>query len=924
MTTASEGRTASAFVGRRAEMDVLGSVAAGRCAERVALVRGEPGIGKTELLAQVLAGADARTLPVAGVEAESHLAFAVLADLVRPLAGALPAVPDVQRDALEVSVALRAGRAGGSLAVCVATLGLLEAAGEIERLLVVVDDLQWVDAPSLEVLLFVARRLRSCRVALLLATRERGRAVPGAHVVDLDGLSGDESRRLLGALAGPIRPVALDRIVDELAGHPLALVEHARQATDSTDSTGSTDSAGHGRIALRPGPTLEARWTAALDALPDAARTSVVVAAAAGSADAGVVDRVLADLGLSAHDLLVAEQAGLLRAGGGVRCGLRHPLLRHVALRVDPATTRRVRRALAERSSGARRAWHLAATVDGTDDTVAAQLAEAAAAATARGGHRSAGEAWARAAELSGARRDRADRLLAAARAFLLAGALDLAAGHAEAAQSLDDDAVFGARVEIVRSRATAWLGDPRRAHDDLVRAAERVTDADAGLAAALYAEATTPAAMAGRVHAMLDLARTATALAPAAGRSATACALVLRGEVPAALVTLDGLDTGGAAWDLRDDARLAHVAVVVERFDEAERRVGALLAAGRRHGAATVLAYAHAVRAELEYWRGRWTAARADAAEALQWAEELGEAGTGAIAALILARLDAATGDVGRCRARARRVLAEVGSHGIDCLLTYVPAVLGLAALAAGEPEEAADQLDAARRRASADGLGASNVVPYGPDLIEALVRSGDLARAGEVLAWWEEKTASGLAFPAATAARCRGFLATDADEAAACFARARTAHDRCEQPFERGRTLLAEAECLRRLRRPAAARVAARDAHAVFVGLGAGPWTRRAEAELAAAGVPAPRSADARTAWAALTPQEFQVARAVAEGRSNDEAAAALFVSRKTVENHLTRVYRKLGLRSRTELVRRFPDGPPAPEENAGPVAL
>ncbi|MFC5139300.1 LuxR C-terminal-related transcriptional regulator [Actinomycetospora rhizophila] len=880
------------FVGRATEIETLAAIAAGRCPQRVGLVRGEPGIGKTELLARI--GARGRTVRVAGSEAEAHLPFAVLADVVLPLRSSLAALPEVQREALEVSVALRAGRAGGSLAVCAAALGLLEAAGEAEPLLVVVDDLQWVDTPSEEVLLFVARRLRCARVALVLATRDRGRTVPGARVVDLDGLGADESRLLLGPLAERLPPVALDRLVEDLAGHPLALVENARHSTGA-------------RRAPRPGPALEALWTSALEGLPDEARVAVAAVAAAGSADADVVDRVLADLGVSARDQQLAERAGLLRADGARRA-LRHPLLRPVVLGADPAVTRRAHTALAARTTGARRAWHLAATVDGTDDAVAAQLAAAACSATELGGHRSAGEAWARAAQLTTERRHRAERFLAAAREFLLAGALDLAAGHAEAAAALAGDVRFAARVEVVRSRATAWLGDPRRAYVDLVRAADDVAPVDPGTAGALLAEATMPAGMAGRVHAMLDLARRATALAPASAGPARVCALVLAGQTAPALALLDGLEEGPPR-DLQTAAQLAQVAVHTERYEDADRRVGALLTTGRRHGVAAVLAYAHAIRAELDSWRGRWPAARADAVEARQWAEELGEAGTAALATLILARLDAATGAVEAARESTRRVLAAVGSHGIDCLQTYAPAVEGLAALVAGETDVAVEHLEQAHRRARADGLEAGNVVPYVPDLVEALVRSGREERAREVLAWWE--TGAVLTFPAATAHRCRGFLADDPDEAGACFSRAREVHARCDQPFERARTLLAEAECLRRLRRPTAARSAARDAHAVFVALGAGPWADRAEAELAAAGVSSPRRAPAAAAWAALTPQEFQVARVVAEGRSNDEAAAALFVSRKTVENHLTRVYRKLGLRSRSELVRRFPVG-------------
>ncbi|MDD7920661.1 LuxR family transcriptional regulator [Actinomycetospora callitridis] len=885
------------FVGRDAELEALCGLVAGG-PERVAVVRGEPGIGKTELLERVAARAAVRTVRVAGSEEESHLPFATLADLVHPVADRLPALPEVQREALEVSVARRAGRPSGPLAVCAAVLGLLEAVGEHEGLLVVVDDLQWVDPPSTEVLLFVARRLQSPRVSLVFATRDERRVVPGAVVVDVGRLSGTESRELLRRLTGELAPVAVDRLVVGLAGHPLALVENARHLGPA--------------VPPRAGPALEALWTGALEALPESSRTAVTVLAAAGSAGADEVDLVLADLGLAAHDLQPGEEAGLLRTHEG-RPDLRHPLLRPVLLAADPPLTRRVHEALAARTTGIRRAWHEAARIEGTDDVVGERLAAAARSAAERGGHGSAAEAWARSAQLSTDRWDRADRLLAAAREFLLAGSLDLAAGHAEAALALDDDDAFAARAEIVRSRATTWLGDPGRAVDDLVRAAERVASEDPAAAAAIYTEATAPAAMAGRVRDVLALVRTAASLTPTGTpvrRAPEAHALVLGGDPSAALPILDGLGHLGATpWDLQDEALRAQTEVYVERYADAHRRIDTLLAAARRHGVGAMLAFAHAVRADVELWRGRWPAARADAVEGLQWAEERGERGTAAVALLILARLDAMVGDVDRSRERTRRVLAEIGSHGVDCLLTYVPAVEGLAALAVGEAEDAVGHLERAHRRATADGLGASNVVPYGPDLVEALVRSGAPERAREVLAWWEDKAGTGLAFPAATAARCRGILATCDDDAADAFACAHEAHARSDQPFERARTLLAEAESLRRLRRPAVARAAARDAYALFVGLGARPWIARAEAELAAAGAPPPRRAGRETVWSALTPQEFQVARVVAEGRTNDEAAAALFVSRKTVENHLTRVYRKLGMRSRSDLVRLFP---------------
>jgi DNA-binding CsgD family transcriptional regulator len=196
--------------------------------------------------------------------------------------------------------------------------------------------------------------------------------------------------------------------------------------------------------------------------------------------------------------------------------------------------------------------------------------------------------------------------------------------------------------------------------------------------------------------------------------------------------------------------------------------------------------------------------------------------------------------------------------------------------------------------------------VVPFAGDLAEALARAGAVARARQVLTWLEERAgATGLAYPRAAAARARGILAEDPDEAGAWFARARSAHQDQPMPFEQARTLLCEGEALRRARRPAASRRPLFRALTVFNGLGAEPWAARAMTELAAAGGRA-RNGTSPSALDSLSPQELQVARAVGQGLNNIEAAAALFVSRKTVEAHLTRAYRKLGVRSRTELAR------------------
>ena len=305
--------------------------------------------------------------------------------------------------------------------------------------------------------------------------------------------------------------------------------------------------------------------------------------------------------------------------------------------------------------------------------------------------------------------------------------------------------------------------------------------------------------------------------------------------------------------------------------------------------------------------------------AEAARWGEELGQIGATALAVAVRARLDASRGDLAACHARMAEITRRAAPYGLGSIAVARPAVLGLAALGTGELAQAVEELELAHTAATACGLAAPTAVPFMGDLAEAHVRIGDAARTVELLAWLDAAAKGGLAYPALAAARCRGLLADDPDLARCHFGKALQLHRLLPAPFELARTRLCEGEALRRLRRPAAARPLLRAALAAFDALGARPWAARATAELAATGqhrIPRP---PATAVLDTLTPQERQIARAVAEGLNNVEAAAALYLSRKTVEAHLTRVYRKLGLRSRTDLARvlaQLPDHPAGAE--------
>jgi DNA-binding CsgD family transcriptional regulator len=301
---------------------------------------------------------------------------------------------------------------------------------------------------------------------------------------------------------------------------------------------------------------------------------------------------------------------------------------------------------------------------------------------------------------------------------------------------------------------------------------------------------------------------------------------------------------------------------------------------------------------------------AYADATEALQWATENGQPGLLAYGLSMLARIEAARGERESCQARIDKAQRDVEPRGVGCVPVYGHS-LGLAALGAGKLDEAADKLQQAYDQALRQGICNPNVFPIAGDLAEALARAGEPDHCTQILNWLNERAqATGLAYPRAAAHRAQGILARDPEEGQRLFEASLAALDNVGPiPFEEGRTLLCSGEAMRRNRRPSAARVPLNRAFAIFDSLGARPWAARARAELAASGVKERRvtmAAAGAMRLEELSPQELQVARIAARGQNNVEVAAALFVSRKTVEAHLTRAYRKLGIRSRTELAR------------------
>ncbi|MGH3909676.1 MAG: hypothetical protein ACRDRM_02500, partial [Pseudonocardiaceae bacterium] len=724
------------------------------------------------------------------VESEAVLPFAVVSDLLVPLQGLFDQLPDVQRDALEISLALKSGATMSPLAVCAAALGVLAAAGDNEPLLVLVDDFQWVDPSSQQILLFVARRLATEHVVMLLAVRDH----PGVDAevltlptIHLAGLSTPECRALVASLQIEVSPGVLGKIVEQTGGNPLAVIETVRAAPPEGLRSGGGDFAG-----LALGPSLHRVWSGVIDGLPELTQVALFVLAASQSAAPGDLEPALADLGASLQDLVPAERRGLLRASPR-EVELRHPLLRPVILDRTPLATRLlVYRALAQHAEGHLRVWYLAASVTEPDDAVAEGLVAAAVATRERSGYQTSARTWRRAAELTVEPHQRAERLLAAAHDAELGGESDLARVWCEDALALRADPCFAADVELVRGRANTWLGHPLRAADDLVRAGDAVLDLDTQRAACLFAEAAMPCAMAGRMHDMLIVAQRSEQADPPSGGSLqtvamTAQAFVLAGQSIQGRHRLDLgerlAESADPVWDLHYVTMLGRSRVWLEEFDVARLVLGGVLNNARRAGAPSILARALGARCELDWWTGHWAAAYADGTEGLNWAEELRQSASIGHTLWALARLDAARGNTALCRQRMVRAQRDAGPYGIGVVIL---SVLGLAALGEGDLDTAVQHLDQAWNGARDTGLGSTNVAPFGGDLVEAHIRAGNTGRAREALAWLDERaTATGLVYPAAAAARCHGLLADDLDLAECWFAKAKALHhQRCPMP--------------------------------------------------------------------------------------------------------------------------------------------
>ena len=603
-------------------------------------------------------------------------------------------------------------------------------------------------------------------------------------------------------------------------------------------------------------------------------------------------------------DLEPAEAARIIVLADG-ELEFRHPLLRSTVYHGASLPERRAAHAAhAAATDSAERAWHLAACAVAPDEDVAAALERAALEARDRGAHATAMRDLTRAAQLTPETEPRAGRLLAAAGDAVRCGEAERATGLLDEASQLTSDPLLAADVERMRGHVELRRGSPVAAHERLVREADRVRTRDPRRAAAMFLEASVAHMMTGDVEAMIASAERARALSAGAEPAVELLATAVIGEGQIAL----GEPEAGAALLRACEPYLmeadplamveivgmaAHASIWIEDWDAASRILSRVLGVARAASAVTALIHPLAVQAHLDLRRGRWAPALAGASESAELAEDTGQLALLPQALAALTLVEAALGHEADCRKHAARGL-ELADD------VYLHAAIGLLELGLGRIPEAIEALETGHRRMLGRGI-SSTVVQLRPDLIEAYIRAGRREEAEAVLAKLEEDRSL---WARAAAARCRALLAPD-DQFRAAFDAALTLHDGLPMPFERARTLLALGERLRRAKQRAEAREPLTAALDAFERLGARPWAERARTELRATG----GQASGRRAQAAaeqLTPHELQIAVLVAQGMTNREAAAALFLSPKTIEYHLGQIYRKLDVRGRAQLAR------------------
>ena len=875
----------------------------------VLVMHGDAGVGKTALLEYAVeVGRGFRIARTFGVEAEMELPYAALQQLCSPFFELMERLPQPQHDALGVAFGLITGPAPNQFLVGLAVLGLLAEAAEEQPLGCVVDDAHWLDSASARALAFVARRLLAEKIALMLATRELGDALAGLPQLHVDPLGRRDARALVeSVLPARLDEPVLERIVAETRGNPLALLELPR-GLSPTQLAG-----GFGLPATVPlSASIEEGYTRRLARLPQDARRLLLVAAADPVGDPALVWGAAERLGISESAAHTVESEDLLVLSP--RVVFRHPLVRSAVYGAAGRNERRdVHRALAEATDPEvdpdRRAWHRAQAAATPDEDVAAELEHSAARAQARGGFAAAAAFLERAVALSPEPSRRAQRALAAAQTKFQAGALDDAVGLLETAESgtsVDDP--LHAHVHLLRAQIAFASTRGSDATPLLLAAAVELESVDPSLARATYLEAQSAAMFAGRLvrgGGVVSISEAALA-GPQPAQPPQPSDLLLQGlavrftegyaagapllkEALSAFQREPDLPPNEARWRwfaswvalfMWDDDAWT---VLFTRTLDLARQTGELSALPFVLGTGTGV---YAFFGELR------TAALLE--EELRAATEATGIAVPPYGRLSLAALrgrEAEFSDLIRTTVRD----AEARGEGL---------ALTISEFLSGGLYNGLGRYDAALAAA----LPAERFYTEGPaiwtltELIEAAVRSGQPERARRALERVQETTRpAGTDWALGIEARSRALL-SEGDDAEDLYKEAITRLSRTRIRVQLARTHLLYGEWLRRERRRLDAREELRTAHELFSDFGVEAFAERARVELEATGERArKRTVDTLDQ---LTPQETQIARLAAQGQTNREIAARLFISASTVEYHLRKAFRKLDVKSRTQL--------------------
>lgn len=903
------------LIGRQREQALLDSVLTdARGGESTVLVvHGDPGAGKTVLLEYAIEAARGfRVIRTSGAEGETDLDYAALQVLCSPILEFAKRLPRPQREALDVAFGTSAGRAPNPLLVGLATLSLVWAAADQQPLVLVVDDAHWLDEASATALAFVARRLLAEPIALIFATRDVGRDLGAFPSLFVGPLSRTDALALLeSVLPARLDQSVLERMVAEAAGNPLALVELPRALTNDQLA------GGFGLPAALPlSARIEHSFQRRLAALPRDTQRLLLVAAAEPLGDPALLWTAARQLGIREEAAQIAESEGLLTLAGAVT--FRHPLVRSAVYRsADPNERRQVHGALADATDPEvapdRRAWHRAQATLVPDEEVAAELERSAASAQARGGSAAAATFLERSVDLTTDPARRSDRALRAAEAKRVAGALNSALGLAAVAESGPLDDVQRAQLDVLRGRVAFAGSRGSDAAPLMLKAASRLQSVDVGLSREAYLDALTAALFAGRlaVDATSQAVAEAALAAPRSGEPARASELLLEGL---ALLITNSYMSGTEALKQAmiafrsDDAPAEELlrwgwvagssAGVMWDHDSWDAVTARQEQLARDLGALTILPFTLSIRAGMCLYAGKC----AEASFLVDQAQEVAAASDNLRfrnGSLLVAVFRGDEPDARKLVDAITRDSTERGEGAAFATAFWATAFLCNALC---QYEEAFS--------AATDALENPNDFVYSGwsmvELIESASRTGRAEEAKPALETLIERTdASGTDWALAVQARSRALLA-DSEDSEALYREAIERLVPTRVQFEVARSRLLYGEWLRRRRRHRDARDQLRRSYELFVDFGMDAFANRTAAELRATGEPLLKhSVDTRLG---LTPQEARIATLAAQGSTNPEIAEQMFISSATVEYHLWKVYRKLGIKSRTQIANKL----------------